>query len=117
MMIFSTLAAMGDNIFSIIIATAVMLVLVVVGFIAAIAIRRHYHDSDSGSMMGPAFTLQDLRRMRRKGEITEEQYEKLREQIIGALAPREAPPPREEAAEPEPPASGEDEDKDKGEQA
>lgn len=90
-MIPSTLAATGGNVVNIIFATAALLVILIIGFIAVAAIRRYYHDSDS-AMTGPAFTLHDLRRMRRDGEIDDEQYERLRQHIIGALAPEQTTP-------------------------
>lgn len=79
-----TLAIGGNPQMTILIASAALFGLVVIGFIAVVLIRRYYHESDGGSAgAGVGFTLQQLRQMRRDGEINDQQYEKLREQIVG----------------------------------
>ena len=86
---------------SILLWSAVLLAVVVVGFLIVVAVRKHYHQSDtSGSLGGPGFTLQDLRQMRREGSITEQQYEKLRAQIIGTVTADDAAsaPPGDDAS-------------------
>lgn len=75
---------------TIILATAGLLVLLIVGFIAVAAIRRYYREDDGGAVGGPPFTLHQLRQLRRDGEINEQQFQKLREQIIGAVASSQA---------------------------
>ena len=83
--------------------TAVLVVLIVIGFVVVVAVRRHYYSGDdaAGTSAGPGFTLQQLRQMRRDGEITEQQYEKLRQHVIGAVtasnAADAAPEPTDEA--------------------
>jgi hypothetical protein len=54
--------------------------------------KRAVGSGQSGT--GTSFTLSDLRKMREGGQINQEQYEKLREQVIGAIraeVPEEPP--------------------------
>ena len=69
-------------------ASVALIVLVVVGWFAVVHIRRWMRDGSEG---GAAFTLEDLRRMRREGELTEEEFETARAAMIGAV--RRDPPP------------------------
>jgi hypothetical protein len=72
---------------------------VLVGTVLVSLVRRRLRDSGSGPQEG--FTLQDLREMRRAGLISDEEFQRTREQVIGRLR-GPAEPPAEPT--PDPPA-------------
>lgn len=61
---------------------------------AAIAIARRVRQSMNRSEQQAPFTLDELRRMHREGRLSDEEYERTRRQIIGALS---VTPKKEEA--------------------
>jgi uncharacterized membrane protein len=68
---------------------SLLLMALVLGlFVVVWWVRRRTLNRDRTS--GAVFTLSDLRRMRESGQINTEQYEKLKENVIGA-AKREIP--------------------------
>lgn len=77
--------AQAENIFSIVVWSAVFIALLVAGFAVVVAVRRYFRGSDEPTG-GPGFTLGELRRMHRDGTINDQQYEKLRQHIIGSVA-------------------------------
>ena len=69
---------------------------VAVLIIVVFAARRWFRGGQESSS-GPIFTLQDLRKLRAEGDITEEEYATLRAHLIGPLADRpshQKPPPK-----------------------
>jgi len=63
-------------------ALLVLLVIVVAGWFAIVRIRSWMRDN--GESDAP-FTLDDLRRLRREGQITEEEFETARKAMIGEV--------------------------------
>ncbi len=60
------------------------LVIVVAMFVLwAIAQSLRKHAQDTGAAMGFSFTLQDLRDMKEAGQLTDEEFERARQKIIG----------------------------------
>ena len=63
----------------------VLIVLVLGLFVAVWWVRRRAVDGGSGgSTPGQPFTLAELRAMRQGGQITDEQYQKLKETVVGS---------------------------------
>jgi len=73
---------------SIIVPAIGLIAIIVVGWFAITGIRRWMRSGDEGAV---PFTLDDLRRMRREGQLTDEEYETARAAMIGEA--RKNPPP------------------------
>ena len=89
---------LSDSSSSAIVWSLVLVVIIVVGFLVVLRVKRWVNAPDASSEAG--FTLSDLRRMHKEGRMTDEEFEKARTLIIGAAkAPRPAsdselkPPP------------------------
>lgn len=79
----STILAAGDaNIGGVIGWSLVLFALVIGGFFAVIFIRKWVSQEDTSSKVG--FTLGDMREMLRNGQITQEEYDKAKNQMIEA---------------------------------
>jgi uncharacterized membrane protein len=59
-----------------------LFVLVVIGWFAVVRVRRWMRDTSEDAA---AFTLEDLRRLRREGKITEDEFNRAREAMIGSI--------------------------------
>ncbi|MFZ9880513.1 MAG: hypothetical protein ACO3QC_03825 [Phycisphaerales bacterium] len=59
-----------------------LFVLVVAGWFAVVRVRRWMRDTSEDAA---AFTLEDLRRLRRDGKITEDEFNRAREAMIGSI--------------------------------
>jgi hypothetical protein len=68
---------------SVLVWSLVLIFFVVLGFVAVSYVRKWVKD-DEVSDKGPGFTLGDLRRMHAKGQMTDEEFEKARAQMIAA---------------------------------
>jgi uncharacterized membrane protein len=68
----------------------VIFVLLIAMFIGVSWLRRYFRSSDTASPDEP-FTLGDLRSMLKRGQISQEEYDRLREQII-AIAKKPTKP-------------------------
>ena len=70
-----------------------LIAVVVVGWFVVVHVRNWMKSSEES---GEAFTLDDLRRMHRAGEISEAEFQRAREAMIGAIRSKgtKAPPPR-----------------------
>ncbi|HWB19545.1 MAG TPA: SHOCT domain-containing protein [Phycisphaerales bacterium] len=68
----------------------VMAIFVIVGGVAIMLIRRMITQKSSAQNVG--FTLEDLRTMRASGELSEEEFQKAREQMIGRMRKVEETP-------------------------
>jgi hypothetical protein len=70
-----------------------LIAVVVVGWFVVVHVRNWMKSSEES---GEAFTLDDLRRMHRAGEISEGEFQRAREAMIGAIRSKgtKAPPPR-----------------------
>jgi hypothetical protein len=85
------LAEAGDT-GSIIFWSLVLIVIVVAGLYVVLWVRRWLQE-DNGEPGGIGFTLGDLRALHRKGEITDEEFERARTQMLaGAKAMAEKLP-------------------------
>lgn len=69
-------------------ATLIMLAAMVVGVLLARYFRKWSREANSSG--GAPFTLHDLRTMRAGGQITQAEYEAMREAIIGQVASRKS---------------------------
>jgi uncharacterized membrane protein len=78
---------------------SIVVIGLLVGAFVAVAWMRRRMLNRSSAGMGAVFSLSELRQMRQSGQIDDEQYEKLRESIIGAarhaIPPDGATPPSE----------------------
>ena len=71
---------------------AIAIVLIIAGAIIAFWIRRRAMGEDSSpTSSATPFTLQDLRDMRASGDLDEDQYHTLRDQLIGSVKPASNP--------------------------
>lgn len=77
----------------------ILVVVLVVGFAAVLQIKKWLMAGDEPQATG--FTLSDLRRMRKEGSMTEEEFEKAKALIVGV-----AKSPRDKPAEPRDPGVG-----------
>jgi hypothetical protein len=70
---------------SVIVWSLVLLVFLVAGFILVAAVKKRLRD-DEVSAPGAAagFTLSDLRQLHREGQISDDEFERAKEKIIGA---------------------------------
>lgn len=68
----------------IIVASSMLMVAVVVLFLAAWYYRKRFLSDDTASG-APTWTFQDLREMRDRGELTEQEYEALRASLISSF--------------------------------
>ena len=88
---------------SIIFWLIVLIVLVVLGFLAAMFVKRWLMET-SEEPRRAGFTLSDLRQMHKSGQMTDEQFERARQRIITSA---KAVPGTTKPITPRPPASGE----------
>ncbi len=95
MQIVSTLAQASDSA-DIFIWSLVLIVLVVLAFIGVIAIRR-WMSSDEPMPQGPGLTLEDLRRLKSEGKLSQEEYEKARGAIVAMTQAAANRPPVKDA--------------------
>lgn len=75
---------------SVIVPLLGLVVAIVVGWFAVAAVRRWMRPSDSDS---GGFTLEQLRRMHRSGEMSDEEFTRAREAIIGRVRPSRSDAP------------------------
>ena len=67
---------------SIVLWSLVLVVLLIVGLVVVMYIRRQITEADEPSK--PGFTLSDLRQLHKRGQMTDEEFEKAKAKIIGA---------------------------------
>lgn len=72
----------------------IILVMIVVLMVAFVFVRKYFRDDASDLSTTVPFTLGDLRQLLREGKLTQEEYERLRQQII-AVAKKDTQPPPE----------------------
>jgi Short C-terminal domain len=83
--------SMGDTA-HIIIWSLVLIALIVGGFVGVAVVKKWLNQpADSALGAHAGFTLSDLRRLHRDGEISDAEFEKAKTRIIGATKPSEAP--------------------------
>ena len=74
----------------------VILALLLLGMMAAARLRRKLKQEDVTTGPASGFTLSDLRRMHRAGQLTDAEFERAKERVVLAAqkaAARAAPPP------------------------
>ncbi len=65
-----------------------ILIIVVLGFVAVIFIRKYYHEADESTTAAPApFTMDALKGLLRQGKLTQEEFDRLRSQLVEKLKP------------------------------
>lgn len=69
----------------------VLVVLFVVVLVGGAIIYVARRAASTSSSIEPPFTLQDLRDLHREGELSDEEFEKAKEAMIGRLKPGAAP--------------------------
>ncbi|MDX9910892.1 MAG: SHOCT domain-containing protein [Phycisphaerales bacterium] len=67
-----------------VVVLGVLIVIVLVGGIALLYLRKRFLSENAGD--APALLLDDLRDLRRRGEISEEEYERARGAIVGRMS-------------------------------
>jgi hypothetical protein len=76
----------GSDIVSVLVLSGLILLLCVVGFVLITWVRGRLKADDTG-VGQTGFTLADLRRLHKQGQMTDEEYERARSQLV-ALAQR-----------------------------
>ncbi len=74
-----------------------IVLIVMIGTVGMVIVRRRYFSDDGAELSGEPLTLHDLREMRDAGRVDDEEYERLRAMIVGAVGGRsggEGPSPR-----------------------
>jgi uncharacterized membrane protein len=91
---------------SVILWSGVLIIFLLVGFILVAAVKKRMKAEDAaGPGAGTGFTLSDLRQLRREGKISDEEFARAKEKIIGVAkkgAPKNAlKPSGEEISSPD----------------
>lgn len=73
-------AGIGDVIFR----SLVLMVIVIVALYGVLRLRRWLNEDDDEATAKVGFTLSDLRELHRRGEMTTEEFEKARAQMLAA---------------------------------
>ena len=73
----------------VIVLCGILVVVILVGGVLAMVARRKYRTPDNASTIG--FTLQDLRRMHERGELSLEEFENARSTMLGNVRGTESP--------------------------
>ena len=66
----------------------VILALIIAAFAVAMAARKYARSEDAPTASGGPFTLGDLRAMHRRGQINDEEFDRLQAQMIAGLKPQ-----------------------------
>jgi hypothetical protein len=69
----------------------IMVILIIVGGVIAMNVRRKMNGGDDSSGIG--FTLSDLRAMHERGELTLEEFQRARDKMLGSVRGRESSSP------------------------
>jgi hypothetical protein len=83
----------------------VLIVLILVAFFVVMRMRA-WLQQDDDAPVGIGFSLSDLRQLHRAGKMTDEEYEKAREKIVGAAKAMAAKLPDPLARDRRPPPPG-----------
>ncbi|MCS7033616.1 MAG: SHOCT domain-containing protein [Phycisphaerae bacterium] len=75
-------AWLAQNVAPVFVWSLVLVGLILVALVVLLLIRRKLSTPETG--LHASFTLADLRKMRDSGQLTEEQYQKMRESVIGS---------------------------------
>ncbi|MCC6357968.1 MAG: SHOCT domain-containing protein [Phycisphaerales bacterium] len=91
----------ADLLTQILALTGLLAVLIGAGYLLVRFVKKRLADAGDDQ----PFTLQDLREMKARGEITEREYETMRAAIVGEMSAR---PPRTPLPKPKPPPAPEE---------
>lgn len=72
---------------SIIIWSLVLMAVVIGGYVAVMWVRRSLRQGEQATPVG--FSLDDLRRMHREGQLTDEEFERARAKMVAGLRAKE----------------------------
>jgi len=72
---------------SVVIWSLVLVAVVFVGYVLVAWVRRRVRQSDQPETVG--FSLADLRRLHREGQLSDEEYERARSKLLAALKRQE----------------------------
>ena len=76
---------------SILVWSSLFIVLVILGFVLVLWVKRRLRDdSDAKNVKPLGFSLSDLRELHRNGHMSDEEFERAKEKIIGAAKARTA---------------------------
>lgn len=78
----------------------IILALIVVLMVAFVFVRRYFRDEPADLSSTTPFTLGDLRQLLKQGKLTQEEYDRLREQIIASAKKDTDVPPASETPGP-----------------
>lgn len=87
----------------------VLVGLILAGGVLILILRRRLHDADSAA--SPGFTLHELRQLHAAGELTDDEFERAKAQMIGSVKTAAKPKPKLDIANPHhaaPPQSADD---------
>jgi hypothetical protein len=71
---------------SIVVWSLVLVAVVIAGYATVLWVRRKLRPADEPPV--PGFTLEDLRQMHRKGQLTDEEFERARSRMAASLRPQ-----------------------------
>ena len=75
----------GFDVFTVLLWSAALIVLLVIGMAFALRLKRRLKaEDDPAAVPAAGFTLSDLRQMHRAGQLTEEEFTKAKEKIVAA---------------------------------
>ena len=90
---------------SVIIWSCVMIVVIVVGFAIVLRVRKGLSEEEPPSGPSTGFTLSDLRKLHRDGQMSDEEFERAKTKIVAAArkaAERDAPAPEQDGQDSDP---------------
>ena len=76
----------------IVIWSLVLMAVIFIGLVIALRVKSRLTSTDSAAVNRAGFTLSDLRRMLKEGQMTQDEFEKARNAIVGAVTRFEKPP-------------------------
>ncbi|HWE01583.1 MAG TPA: SHOCT domain-containing protein [Tepidisphaeraceae bacterium] len=90
---------------SVIVWSSALVAFLVIGFVLVAAVKKRMRDDDvSAPGAAAGFSLSDLRQLHRQGQISDDEFERAKEKIIGAAKKgaraNALKPPEEEIAPP-----------------
>lgn len=84
----------------------ILILIVLAGFFVIMAVRRRFAESGRHAAQDPGFSLSSLRELRDRGELTPEEYDRMRARVIAKV--KGQAPPREPEPENDAPSPGDE---------
>lgn len=69
---------------TIVVRSLVIVALVIAAFFGVVRLRAWLQSDDEPAATGPAFSLSDLKQLHRDGQLTDEEFERMRSKMVGA---------------------------------